>query len=253
VTVTFLKKYSSFLFTQLKNSKNTIHSSIKVIRKLFNEAVTEGIIDSGQNPFLRYKLTTEPTSITYLTEEEIVRIEDLQLAPRSRISQHRDIFIFACFACGLRISDLLTLEWHNFNGTHLDLTMRKTGRQITIPLPQKAIQIIKSFGKSKTRSHGKIFPFLKDTAATPMEMNSAVSSATAYLNKNLRKIARMASIDKRISIGISRHTWATRALRKGMRAEYVSRLLGHINIRTTQLYTAIVDTELDKAMEIFNI
>ena len=51
----------------------------------------------------------------------------------------------------------------------------------------------------------------------------------------------------------SRHTWATRALKKGMRIEYVSKLMGHASIRTTQVYAKIVNEDLDKAMEVFDV
>lgn len=78
------------------------------------------------------------------------------------------------------------------------------------------------------------------------------SAANAYVNKDLSKIAKMAEIEKHIHFHTSRHTFATRALRKGMRIEYVSKLLGHANIKTTQIYAKIVNEELDKAMEIFN-
>jgi len=252
VNVSFLKKYQEFLFNKLGNSINTVHGTIKVIRKLFNDAVREGIVDAGQNPFLRFRLRTEPTIRPYLTEKEITRIEDLSLTSGSKMAQHRDLFVFACFACGLRVSDLLLLKWKHFDGTHLNLVIKKTGRQISIPLPNRALEILSSFSRSRPSSKSRIFPFLKSASYTALGLNRAISSATAYLNKNLRKIATLAKIDKRISMGTSRHTWATRALRKGMRIEYVSKLLGHVNIRTTQLYTHIVDVELDVAMEIFN-
>ena len=51
---------------------------------------------------------------------------------------------------------------------------------------------------------------------------------------------------------IVRGTWATRALRKGMRIEYVSRLMGHASIRTTQVYAKIVNEDLDRAMGVFD-
>ena len=66
-------------------------------------------------------------------------------------------------------------------------------------------------------------------------------------------LGRALEIQKHIHFHTSRHTFATRALRKGMRIEYVSKLLGHANIKTTQIYAKIVNEELDKAMEIFNI
>ena len=80
----------------------------------------------------------------------------------------------------------------------------------------------------------------------------SISSNTAYANKNLKVIAEKAGIEKHISFHTSRHTFATRALLKGMRIEYVSKLLGHTAIKTTQVYAKIVNSELDKAMDVFN-
>ena len=98
------------------------------------------------------------------------------------------------------------------------------------------------------------FPFLSNTTdySNPNVLFKALSSNTAFVNKNLKTIASKAEIKKAISFHSSRHSFATRALQKGMRIEYVSKLLGHSTIKTTQIYTKIVNSDLDKAMEIFN-
>jgi integrase/recombinase XerD len=88
--------------------------------------------------------------------------------------------------------------------------------------------------------------------SNPRELLNAISSATTYTNKDLKKIVKLAGIHKHISFHTSRHTFATRALRKGIGIEYVSKLLGHAAIRETQAYAKIVNEELDKAMEKFN-
>ena len=79
-----------------------------------------------------------------------------------------------------------------------------------------------------------------------------ISSATAYINKNLKLLATKAEIEKPLSFHISRHTWATRALKKGISIDKVSKILGHAQIRETQIYAKIVNSELDKAMDVFN-
>ena len=99
-----------------------------------------------------------------------------------------------------------------------------------------------------------IFPFLKNNLdySDPTVLFNAISSNTACANKNLKMIGAKAGIEKHISFHSSRHTFATRALKKGMRIEYVSKLLGHTNLKTTQIYAKIVNEELDKAMDVFN-
>ena len=61
-----------------------------------------------------------------------------------------------------------------------------------------------------------------------------------------------AKIKKRLYFHTSRHTFATRALRKGMRMEYASKIMGYSNLKTTQMYAKVVNEELDKAMDVFN-
>jgi site-specific recombinase XerD len=72
------------------------------------------------------------------------------------------------------------------------------------------------------------------------------------MNKNLKIIRTDLELSKKLNFHTSRHTWATSALRKGMRIEYVSKLMTHSNIKTTQIYAKIVNSELDKAMDVFN-
>lgn len=87
---------------------------------------------------------------------------------------------------------------------------------------------------------------------TPKTLDRAIASKTALINKSLKKIAKKAEIDKNISFHVARHTFATIALKKGMRIEYVSKLLNHRNIKTTQIYSKIIDNELDLALDNLN-
>src|SRR5204862_333077 len=81
--------------------------------------------------------------------------------------------------------------------------------------------------------------------SSPEVLFNAISSHTAYVNKNLKEIAKKADIEKHISFHSSRHTWATRALQKGMRIEHVSKLMGHSSLKTTMIYTKIENEELE--------
>jgi integrase/recombinase XerD len=81
---------------------------------------------------------------------------------------------------------------------------------------------------------------------------NAISSASSYTNKDLRKLAKLAQIGKDISFHTARHSWAVRAIQKGMRIEYVSKIMGHASVKQTEVYAKILNDELDKAMEIFD-
>jgi len=99
-----------------------------------------------------------------------------------------------------------------------------------------------------------IFPFLKirPNEKDKIAIFNAVSSATAYTNKSLRTIGKLAAIKKNISFPTARHSWAVRALQKGMRIEYVSKLMGHSSVKHTEIYAKVLNEELDKAMHVFD-
>jgi integrase/recombinase XerD len=86
----------------------------------------------------------------------------------------------------------------------------------------------------------------------PVALDAAITSATTQINKNLKTLAKMAEIEKRLSFHISRHSFAVMALRKGITIDKVSKLMAHSAIKETLIYAKIVNEELDKAMDILN-
>ena len=257
ITVDFLGAYEKHLRQVLKNKTNTIHKDLKFIRLVFNKAYRQGLIEHHVNPFLNYELRQEKTNRSYLTEEELQRIEDLKILPfmPSKLELHKDMFIFSSYAGGIRVSDILQLQWEDFDGSHLHFTMKKTSEQLSVKIPPRALAILNKYKHKESISQDFIFPMLpaglnKDDHRA---LDTAISGATAYINKNLKVLAVFCKINKPLSFHISRHTFATRALIKGMSIDKVSKLLGHSTIKQTQPYAKIVNAELDKAMDdIFN-
>ena len=254
ITVDFLRQYENYLRKQYENKTNTITSNFKCIRRIINEAIRQDRLKYEYNPFLKYKTTWEPSEKVFLTEEELGKMENASLEPGSMKDHHRNLYIFACYAGGIRISDLLQLKWENYDGKHVLLNTQKTGSTVSILLPEKAKNIIDKYKEMDSQKDDFIFPFLdkSDDLKNPKILLARVASVTTYTNTDLRDIAKQVGIEKYLHFHTSRHTWATRALRKGMRIEYVSKLMGHNSIRTTQVYAKIVNADLDNAMEVFN-
>ncbi|MCF8247574.1 MAG: site-specific integrase [Saprospiraceae bacterium] len=148
----FLKQYENYLRNKLGNTTNTAYSNLKIFRKLLNDAVREEIIGPYANPFPRYKLAWEKTSKAYLTDEEIHSIEILPVPEDQAINHHRNMYIFAAYAGGLRISDLLQLKWQNFNGTHVTIATQKTKEQLSVKLPNKALEVLRKNQRPNCRS-----------------------------------------------------------------------------------------------------
>jgi integrase/recombinase XerD len=253
ISVTWLKDYEAYLRTHLKNQLNTVASNTKIIRKILNEAESEDLIATGKNPFDRYQIKTESTEVEYLTEEELTAFMAVPLNEGTRIAQHRDLYVFACYAGGIRIGDLLKLQWKSFDGERLNIITTKTGEPLSIKLGRVPLEILQKQSEHRD-SEGLVFNLLPENIdlADKKAIHVALSGTTAYINKNLKLVAKKAGIKKNIHFHTSRHTWATRALRKGMRIEHVSKLLTHRSIKTTQVYAKIVNADLDEAMDVFN-
>lgn len=254
ITVKWLKEYELYLITEKSNAMNTVYTEMKAIRKLINEANNEDVISILKSPFTKYKMKWEQVDKNYLTDGELLAMESLELPTGSCMKVHRDIYVFATYAGGLRISDIFQLRWRDFDGEKICIKTQKTGSVVSIKLPNKSKEIINSYKINESNLNSFIFPILTKYNNLDIEKERlrAISAANAYVNKDLTKLAKMAEIQKHIHFHTSRHTFATRALRKGMRIEYVSKLLGHANIKTTQIYAKIVNEELDKAMDVFN-
>ena len=189
-------------------------------------------------------------------------MEKLELEEGSMLNHHRNLYIFSAYSGGVRISDLLMMRWRNFDGEHLVFQMRKTKEELSIKLPKKSLKLLayyrelanKKQGSNEIEPRSFMFPLLRidKDETNELQIFKAISSATAFTNKSLRKLSNLAKIDKHISFHTARHSWAVRALQKGMRIEYVSKLMGHSSVKQTEVYAKIVNMELDKAMMVFN-
>lgn len=252
LTVDFLKGYVKYL-QKLGNSNNTIHSNLKVFKMLCNKAVKEGVIELQNNPFTRFEFKWENVEKIFLTEEEVLAIQKVELKADSVMNVHKDLFVFASFTGGIRVSDLLTLRWEDFDGVNISLFVLKTKSHLSIKVPNIALKILNKYRK-ENQTTGYIFPILDEELNTSAQdvLKRQISAKTALINKNLKIIAGKASIVKRVSVHTSRHTFGTLALKKGMNIAHVSKLMAHSNIATTMAYAKIVNKDLDDAMEVFN-
>ena len=221
---------------------------------MFKKAYNRDLIDYSINPFNKFKLKEEKTQRSFLSEAELTKIEEFPTTPGTKMEVHKDMFLFACSSGGIRVSDMLQLRWKNFDGTNLNITMKKTGGQVSIKIPNKALAILKKYKPAKEESNHFIFPMFANDLNTddPRTLDTAISRGTTLINNSLYDIADKLALNKPLSFHISRHTWATRALRKGISIDKVSKLMGHAQIRETQIYAKIVNEELDKAMDVFN-
>ncbi len=251
VSVKHLKKYENYL-KGIGNQQNTIHGRLKVLRKILYKAKKEGLIVT--NPFENYSIKQEKTRRTFLVEDEINTLAELELTQES-YKLVRDMFVFACFS-GIRFSDVARLRVNNIvpKNDHYYLSFRiaKTKEVLTFKLPSRAKEMVDKYN-DLSNQEALLFPILAEKVfKDEKKLFNQISSKNAYFNKVLKLLAEKAGVTKHLSFHISRHTFATVALSRGVPIEVLSKLLGHADLKTTQIYGKIMDKAKDDAMDKFD-
>lgn len=223
----------------LKNKKlgtNTIAKHFRHIRTILNEAIRQGLITKELSPFTEYKIKTAESHHTYLLPEELEKLEHITLSRKRHALCHSlDAFLFCCYT-GLRYSDFIRMEQKNFiqsdNGLWMVFKSQKTGAVTQLPLSHlfqgKAVRILCRYTDINDFFHIK---------------------PNASVNKDLIRIGKLAGLAKHFSFHTARHTNATLLLYKGVQLATVQKLLGHRNIKTTQVYGEVLPQTIVKELK----
>ena len=211
------------------------NSQVHIMKRLsvvFSRAVKDNIVEI--NPFQRLtqdeKLKKPQAHINYLTIEEVQRLIDTPC----KWDIMKRAFLFSC-STGLRYSDVSALTWgdirdDNFYNKVMIITVKKTKRQEVFPIPTPALHFLPE--RNGAADNEIIFPLKYD----------------AHLGPKLQKWVDSAGINKKIRFHSSRHTAATMNLSLGADIATVSKLLGHSDISTTQIYAEVINESKKKAV-----
>ena len=234
VTPAVIQDFSVYLMTVVRQCNNTAMKTMKTLKTVILYGIKLGVIHS--NPYLGVKLHLEPVDRGFLTEEELQSIikKDFEI---DRLGFVRDLFVFSCFT-GLSYIDVKKLKADNIvtlNGIEwIKMAREKTSTPVSVVLFDGTKCIIKKYENDPKRKD-KLFP----------------SMSNQKMNQYLKEIATSCGIKKNITFHMARHTFATLTLSKGVPIESVSRMLGHTNIKTTQIYAKITNKKIEEDMTKF--
>lgn len=236
LTFEFISSFEYFL--QLKGYHiNTIAKHMKHLKRHVNIAINKEYIEIQKYAFRKYKIKTIENKHTHLVPEELERLENLILSDRYvKLQKSLDAFLFCCYA-GMRYSDFINLSSENIvdinQETWLIYKSVKTGTEVRLPLyllfSGKGITIL-----NKYKDNLEDFFHLRDNS---------------NINKDLIIITRLAGLSKRISFHTARHTNATLLIYNGINITTVQKLLGHKSVKTTQIYTNVMDMTIIHDLE----
>ena len=212
-------------------SNNSVVSYYGTLRTAINRAYKEGIITVNPTKEFDFasKVRQEPSRREYLTLDELKTLINTEC--RHEIVKRA--FLFSCL-CGLRVSDIRKLRWCDLQRSsgrvRIEITVQKTKEPLYLPISDEALKWLPERGEANGSDF--IFPLTHE----------------GTVNDTLQHWAKVAGITKHISFHVSRHTHATMMLTLGADLYTVSKLLGHKNIATTQIYAKIVDKKKEEAI-----
>jgi integrase len=204
-------------------SQNSKYSYLNKFKACLKLAYKEKLINENLSDYIKGFKQGEPNR-EYLTFEEIEQLA----ATDCMYPVLKNAFIFSCLT-GIRWSDIQRLTWDNLRfsekrGYELSFRQQKTGGKEYLPISDQAVSLLGERGSDDQR----LFVGLK---------------YSAYMNVGLYKWIADAGIKKKITFHCARHTHAVLLLENGTDIYTVSKMLGHRELKTTQIYTKIVDNK----------
>lgn len=238
------------------NINATINKTLTPIIKAARRAESERLIDIGVAEqlgglYLPIKIEQgeeESTEVHYLTEQQLRQFSHLyDVVKYPRTKDYIDMFLFSFYACGLRISDIITLEWKsvNFEKREIRKILYKGDKLHTLPLNDGAIAILR---KWQGRHDRFVFGLLHDS----FDLTDKEELKRMRLNKNraiktsLKTLGDKVDLPFNLGMHVARHTFAVMALNKGIDVHKISRLMGHSSIMVTEkVYAQFLPSTLE--------
>jgi len=233
----FIREYQDFVLGELGYSMQTVRHYLAILKKICKIAFKDGV--SEKFHFAHYKLPEQKeTTPKALSRESFEKIRDLEI-PRNRPSTRftRDLFLFACYT-GTAYADVAQITKENLftdeeGGLWLKYARKKTDYRARIKLLPEAIALIEKY---KDENRDTLFP----------------KQSHDVVKANMRGLRMLADIKEPMTYHSGRHSFASLiTLEEGVPIETISRMLGHSNIQTTQIYARVTPKKLFEDMDKF--
>jgi site-specific recombinase XerD len=219
--------------------ENTAMKYVKTLKQVMTKAVNEGMI--AQSAINNFKCTYKDPDRDYLEMDEIIKMYSKTISCQ-RIAEVRDVYVFCCFT-GYAFETVYALEPENIftgvdGGLWITKDRAKSGTEETVPLLPIPLEIIEKY---------KRHPYcVNENKLLPVNSNQR-------FNSYLKELADICDINKLLTTHTARHTFATTiTLENDVPIETVSKMLGHKDIRTTQVYAKMTKRKISNNMKVLH-
>ena len=231
----FIREYQDFTQTEQGYALQTVRHYLAVVKKICRLAFKEG--HSEKQHFAYYKLPRQvATTPKALSRASFERIRDLDIpAQRRSLSLSRDLFLFACYT-GTSYADVSRLTGENLftdesGALWLKYRRKKTDYQARVKLLPEALALLDKYRDAERET---LFPH----------------QSADVVKANMKGLRGLTGIPEALTYHAGRHSFASLiTLDEGVPIETISRMLGHSNIQTTQIYARVTPRKLFEEMD----
>ena len=251
-----MRSYEAYLHHTAGVCKNTSSFYLRILRSTYNKAVAKGLTPQ-QHPFSDVYTGIAPTRKRAIPAESVSRIKHLEsvkdLTPKEEMA--RDTFLMSFYLRGISFIDLAHLRKSDLKDGYLHYTRSKTGQRLTIRWEKEMQEVLEKY-QAQTASSPYLFPFLVDagnkshgkTIDKKQEEVRQYHNAESRISYHLRKLGAKIGIKGKLTLYVTRHSWATAARDNNISISVISEALGHHSETTTQIYLqSIKGSEVDDA------
>lgn len=242
ITVEMLKSYIDDV-DEKKYTVSTVISKLICVKKFFAFLLDRNYIFQDFSHLFEYRRKEQKLYTNVLSENQIKKI--FSLPDPGTYTGFRDLVIFEfLYNTGVRKSELLALEIYDLNFDEQTIFVRqgKGKKDRIVPMGKYLAQYLREY-------IGKVRPVLVRHSGTRQLFVNALGdkispSSFYYL---IRKYSDKAGF--RFTCHTFRHSFATHMLKHGAGVLYISRILGHEEVSTTEIYTKVYPKELKRIIE----
>lgn len=225
LTLDWLQGFDKYLIAK-KMEKSSIGRHHQTIRSYINEAIKKNKIDAKDYAYKHYQIKSQKSEIMHLND---VQLQQLQKMAENESNIYLNMFLLGCYT-GLRFADIQNLEKttiENQGYNYIRMKAKKTSKLTNINISL----LFEGIAEKIINSYQEIQPFLQ--------------VSNVQINIKLKEIGEKIGV-KDLHFHVSRHTFATQLLQKGLDIVSVQELMQHSDINTTRIYAQLVNDQLNK-------
>lgn len=238
VTKQFVEEFEFYLKTIRKCCHNTTTKYLANFKKITRIALSNGWMK--RDPFAQIRFHLDAVEREFLEKQELKTLLNKNISV-PRLAQIRDIFCFCCLT-GLAFSDVKQLKSEHLvtdiNGMiWIRKTRQKTKNMCNIPLLDEAQKILDRYKDHPyCQTQGVLLPVCSNQK----------------MNMYLKELADICGIRKNLSTHMLRHTYGTMLITAGVDLYTASKMMGHADVRPTQIYAKIIDKKKEEAVSLID-